>query len=147
MSQKEIEVILSRELASCLAVPIFIVDPDGTLIYYNEPAEAVLGSRFAETGEMPADVWGTIFMPTDEAGESIPPEELPLSVALAEQRPTHGDIWIRGLDGARHHIEITAYPLIGIGNRSVGGVAMFWEPENSERQAVGHARLDRHARS
>ena len=54
MSQQEIEVILSRHLAECLAMPIFIVDPAGNLIFYNEPAEAILGQNYNETGMMPA---------------------------------------------------------------------------------------------
>ena len=53
MSQKPIELILMRQLASTLAMPIFLVDADGTLAFYNEPAERVLGMRFEETGEMP----------------------------------------------------------------------------------------------
>ena len=52
MSQKEIEVILTRQLASYLAVPVLIVDTDGTLLYFNEPAEAIFARRFDETGEM-----------------------------------------------------------------------------------------------
>ena len=68
MSQKEIEVILTRQLASYLAMPIFIVDPSGTLLFYNEPAETILGRRFEESGEMPMDVWSTVFTPTDEKG-------------------------------------------------------------------------------
>ena len=35
MAHEEIEVILARQLASYLAMPIFIVDPQGTLLYYN----------------------------------------------------------------------------------------------------------------
>ena len=35
MSQKEIEIILMRQLASYLAIPIFIVDPALTLLFYN----------------------------------------------------------------------------------------------------------------
>src|SRR5262249_43344858 len=65
MSQKEIEMILARQLASCLALPIFLVDPSGALVFYNEPAEAILGRRFEETGEMPASEWSTFFSPTD----------------------------------------------------------------------------------
>ena len=37
MSQKEIEVILARQLASYLALPVFIVDLEGTLLFYNDP--------------------------------------------------------------------------------------------------------------
>ena len=60
MAQKAVELILMRQLASCLAVPVFLVDPEGTLLYYNEPAERLLGRRYDETGEMPASEWGTM---------------------------------------------------------------------------------------
>ena len=43
MAQHEIELILMRELASYLAMAIFVVDPEGELLYYNEPAERLLG--------------------------------------------------------------------------------------------------------
>ena len=47
-----IEIILSRQLADCLSMPVFITDTVGNLIFYNEPAENLLGTRFEETGEM-----------------------------------------------------------------------------------------------
>jgi hypothetical protein len=53
MAPKAVELILMRQLASYLAMPIFLVDPDGNLLYYNEPAEYLLGRRYDETGEMP----------------------------------------------------------------------------------------------
>jgi len=56
-SPKPIQIILARQLASSLAMPILIVDADGTLIYYNEPAETIFNQRFDETGEMPAAEW------------------------------------------------------------------------------------------
>ena len=90
-SQKEIEMILARQLASYLAMPIFIVDPQGNLIYYNEPAEGVLGRRFEETGEMPVEEWSTLFQPTDETGKPLAPESLPLVVALTQHSPAHRD--------------------------------------------------------
>ena len=124
---KDIEVILSRHLASCLAMPIFIVDPVGNLLFYNEPAELILGCRFEETGEMPANEWATAFMPTDESANQIPPESLPLMIALTERRPAHLRLWIRGLDGSRRHIEVTAFPLIGQAKQFLGAIAIFWE--------------------
>lgn len=66
-SPKPIQIILARQLASSLAMPILIVDTDGTLIFYNEPAEVILDQRFEETGEMPADVWSGRFAVADEA--------------------------------------------------------------------------------
>jgi len=127
MAQQEIEVILTRQLASYLVMPIFIVDPTGTLLFYNEPAEAILGYRFEETGEMPAEVWGTIFTPTDVENNPIPVSDLPLGIALQEQRPVHSGFWILGLDGVRRHIEVSAFPLVGMADRRLGAIAMFWE--------------------
>ena len=127
MSQQEIEVILARHLAEYLAMPIFLVNPAGDLIFYNEPAEAVLGTSYNETGIMPASEWSTIFQPVDQQGSPIPPEELPLLIALTLHRPAHKIFWIRGLDGAMRQIEVTAFPLIGQAHRFLGGIAIFWE--------------------
>ena len=109
MSQKPIELILMRQLASTLAMPIFIVDADGTLAFYNEPAERVLGMRFEETGEMPAAEWSTLWELTDVDGRPLTPEQLPLMIAIAERKPAHGKFWIRGLDGAVDHLDLGTF--------------------------------------
>ena len=49
-----IQIILMRQLAGYLSVPLFLVGPNGDLLFYNEPAEAILGRRFDETGAMSA---------------------------------------------------------------------------------------------
>lgn len=125
--QKEIEVILTRQLAGYLTVPIFIIDPDGNLLYYNEPAQSILGQRFEDTGEMSATEWGKIFTPMNEQGEPLPIDELPIIIALREHHPATLRFAIIGLDGARRLIDVTAFPLDGIGERHLGAVAMFWE--------------------
>ena len=127
MPQQEIEIILTRHLAEYLAMPVFIVNPAGDLIFYNEPAEAILGQTYNETGTMPASEWSTVFHPMDQDGSSIPPEGLPLMIALSEQRPAHKLFWIRGLDGVSREIEVTAFPLIGQADRFLGAIAIFWE--------------------
>jgi PAS domain-containing protein len=127
MFPKEVEVILMRHLAGCLAMPIFIVDPVGTLSFYNEPAEVILGKRFEETGEMPAQEWATLFQPTDKAGQPLSPEQLPLMIALQERRPAYNEFWILGLDGIQRCLGVSAFPLIGQADRFLGGVAIFWE--------------------
>ena len=131
MAQKEIEVILTRQLASYLAMPIIIIDSVGTLLFYNESAEMILGRRFEETGELSADEWVQTLVVTDEQGTPLAPETRPLLIALTEQRPTHCDMWIEGLDHVRRHIEITAFPLIGQAGRHLGAVSIFWEVEAS----------------
>jgi len=127
MAQKPIELILMRQLASSLAMPIFLVDADGTLAFYNEPAERLLGMRFEETGEMPAAEWSTLWDPTDLDGRPLAPERVPLMIAVAERKPVHVELWIRGLDGTRRRIEATAFPLMRLTNQVLGAVVLFWE--------------------
>jgi PAS domain-containing protein len=122
-----IEIILMRELAGHLATPIFVVDAQGDLLYYNEPAEKLLGSRFDETGMMPFAEWSTVFTPTDEHGNPIPPDGLPLAIAVQQHRPAHGDMWIRSLDGERRRLTVTAFPLKGQWGHHLGSAAIFWE--------------------
>lgn len=127
MAQKEIELILTRHLAEYLAMPIFIVDPAGDLVYYNEPAEAILGKRYVDTGGMKASEWSTMFEPFDEEGNALEPEDLPLMIAITKQTPAHSSFWIRGLDGDLHKIEVTGIPLVGQASRFLGAIAIFWE--------------------
>src|SRR5574339_1064519 len=112
MVAHEIEIILNRQLADCLSIPVFITDIVGNLIFYNEPAEEVLGKRFEDTGEMPVEEWATVFKPFDNNGEPMSPEELPLVRTLSEQYPCHKSFQIVSLKGEMQPISVTSYPII-----------------------------------
>ncbi len=127
MLQQPIELILMKQLAGYLTIPIFVVDQVGNLLYYNEPAEAILGFRYEETGEMPLHEWGSIFSPVDERGRPLDPGDLPLAMALQQQSPVRGAFSVRGLDDVRRSIEVLAFPLEGQGGRRLGAAAIFWE--------------------
>lgn len=122
----EIEIILNRQLADCLAIPVFITDTSGNLIFYNEPAEEILGSHYKDTGEMPVDVWGTIFNNKDEEGNALSPDELPLVKTLKNRLPYHKTFWIESLKGKAERISVTSYPIIGRSGKFLGAVAIFW---------------------
>jgi len=127
-SEHNLVLILARGLASSIATPMFLVDPEGTLVYFNEPAEGILGQSYAEAGELSSDEWGTMFYPEDpETGEKIPREVLPLMIALAERRPAHRSMVITAQDGVRRGIALTAFPLFARTDEFVGAVAIFWE--------------------
>lgn len=130
MPAYEIEIILNRQLADCLALPVFITDTKGNLIYYNEPAEEILGKQYDETGEMPVEEWSTIFKPVDEAGIAIPPEQLPLVKTLKNCYPYHKTFFIESLKGKREKISVTSYPIIGRTGKFLGAVAIFWESKD-----------------
>lgn len=127
--QLAIELILGRHLASYLGVPIFIVDPKGNMLYYNEPAEAILGIRFEETGRMPMAEWSRVFTPTDSDGTPIEPENLPLVIALQHGRPASDEFYIQGLDESTRHIQVIGIPVIGLTGKRLGAIAVLWEIE------------------
>ena len=116
-----------RLLAGHLATPILLVNPVGTLLFFNEPAEALLGKRFDETGEMLASAWAGTFEPTDPTGAPMATADLPFMVALRGDRPVHRTISIRGLDAIRRCIEVSAFPLIGLRHEHLGAVAALCE--------------------
>jgi PAS domain-containing protein len=124
-----IQIILIRQLAGYLSVPLLLVDPKGDLLFYNEPAETLLGRRFEETGPMPAETWSTAFTPVDEQGQAIAPEELPLMIALTTRRPAHKRYYIHGLNGVRRHIEVVAIPIAGLQREFLGATSLYWEIE------------------
>ena len=127
MAAYEIELILNRQLADCLSIPVFITDTQGTLIYYNEPAELLLGTRYDETGEMPVEMWSTIFKPMDESGMALAPEELPLVKTLKNCKPYHKTFHIESLKGKKEKISVTSYPILGRASKFLGAIAIFWD--------------------
>ena len=127
MPQQPIELILTRQWASYLAVPVWVWGAEGDLLYYNEAAEALIGRRYDEAGEMPLAELSAIFKITDSDGSPLSPEELPGAVALSKQRPAHRHVRFQGLDGVSRSIEVTAFPLHGQGGRQLGAVTFFWE--------------------
>jgi PAS domain-containing protein len=129
MPQLEIEVILMRQLASCLAMPILIVDPEGNLLFFNEAAELIFGRRFEEMDHLRRGEWSATFQPMTEDGKSPRREELPLFVATDMRQPAYRRGWIQGFDGVSRLIEGLAFPLTGHGDRFVGAVGLFWEVE------------------
>jgi PAS domain S-box-containing protein len=130
--QKSLVLILAREFASQLAMPMFIVDGRGDLVFWNEAAEKILGETFAEAGEMSAEELTETFRIENLAGEPLDKERRPVGKAVFKQQPTHATYRIRGLDGVWHTVEVTAFPLVTGGDDMSGAVAIFWEhPEET----------------
>ena len=122
-----IQLILIRQLAGYLSVPLFLVDPKGNLLFYNEPAEVILGRRFEESGAMSAEEWSAAFTPLDQERQPLPPENLPLRITLAKQRPAYRRFFIRGLDGVLRQVEVASIPITGLQGEFLGAAALFWE--------------------
>jgi PAS domain-containing protein len=129
MAQQPIELILLRLLASYLAVPVWIMDSGGDLVFYNEPAEKLLGRGFEEAGPISVGELADLFVTTAEDGSPLRSEELPVAIALLKEQPAHARLRYRGLDGAWRLVAVTAFPIVGQSGRHLGAVAIFWEAD------------------
>ena len=109
--QKNVVLILARELASNIATPMLVIDEVGTIVFFNEPAEKVLGASFASVGEVSAEEYDGEWATTDPDGNEISLLTGPLSRVVSDHTPAHRVIRVRGLDGVWHVIETTVYPL------------------------------------
>ena len=125
--QKHLVLILAREFASQLSTPVFITDAEGRIVFYNEPAEEVIGQTFAETGELAASEWFSRISVETVDGRPLHVDEMPGGIARREGRPVHSTLLITGMDGKRRVIEDTAFPLLGHDQEVHGSVAIFWE--------------------
>jgi len=124
--QKELVLILARAFASNLSTPTLLTDADGNLVFYNEAAEAVLGRRLSEIGEVPVDEWIMAFEPRTAEAEPLPPERRPDRIALDERRPAHLRFVVTSADGVEREIEVSAVPLFAHTDEFVGVIVFFW---------------------
>jgi PAS domain-containing protein len=124
-SQRPIELILARNLLSSLSTPAFLANAPGEIIFYNEAAGAMLGQRFEETGKISPEDWVSTFGPLSDDGQPIPLEQQPVTMALRGNRPGHAVYDIRSLGGARHTIEASGLPIVGIDGFQ-GAMVFFW---------------------
>jgi len=97
-------------------------------VFYNEPAERILGVRFEETGRIDADEADRLVELSDDPAAGPDGAGRPLLTALQQRRPIHARRWLlRRSDRVRLPVELTAFPVIDQEERVLGAVAMFWE--------------------
>jgi PAS domain-containing protein len=126
-AQKSLPLILAREFAANLATPLAILDEDGTLIFFNEPAERLIGQTSAEVGNLAERDWRSRFSAHRLDGTPVDDENQPTAVARRERRPTHDTLVYTMLDGQQRTLSVTAIPLLGREDEYAGIVAVFWE--------------------
>ena len=126
--QHSVELILVRQLASYLFVPVLVFDTTETVIFYNEPAERILGVRFEETGRIDREEADRLAELSVDPSAGPDDLERPLETALRQRRPAHARRWLlRRADRVRLQVELTTFPIIDHEERLLGAMAMFWE--------------------
>jgi phosphoribosyl 1,2-cyclic phosphodiesterase len=118
LPQQPIEMILLRQLAEHLAIPMWVIDGEGDLVFFNEAAEPTLGVRADDVDQMPFEAWTTAFAPDrggrPAAGQGPPRRDAPARFAPDHRRRRdrppdrdHGlppDRRPRGRDGLGDHV-------------------------------------------
>jgi PAS domain-containing protein len=122
-----VELILARQLASGLAVPVLIVDDRGDTVFYNEPAEAIFGRNFDEIDALPFEERARMLAPRRDDGQPLPVERLPGMMAMRERRPAHAEFYIHGFDGILRAVEATAIPVESAGGHVLGALIVVWQ--------------------
>jgi PAS domain-containing protein len=129
-AERPLELILARNLVSIISLAAVLVDVEGALVYYNEAAAEVIGSRFEERGLIPRADWSAEMGPVDAEGTPIPLDDLPLTAALRDGRPGYGQFFIRA-EGGLLEIVAGTLPLVGAtGNH--GALVVFWPVPKAE---------------
>jgi PAS domain-containing protein len=126
-AQKSLPLILAREFAANLATPLVVLDEKGTIVFYNEPAERIIGQTLGEFGNLTEGEWRSRFSAERLDGMPVANEDQPTAVARRERQPTHETLVYTMLDGRRHTLAVTAIPLLGREEELQGVVAVFWE--------------------
>ena len=126
MPQQAVELILARQLASGLAVPVLLVDNLGDTLFFNEPAEVMFGRRFDEVDALPFETRTALLAPRRAAGRPLPVEDLPGLRAMRERRPAHVACHMHGLDGILRPVEATAIPLESARGHVLGAFVVLW---------------------
>ncbi len=124
-SQKPLELILARNLLTSISTPAFLVDSEASVVFYNEAAAALLGRSFEDAGKMTADEWTTAFGPLDRDGNPMDVDQIPITTAIRDGRPAHGEFWIRSANGSEP-IEASAFPIVASPEGSSGAMILFW---------------------
>jgi len=132
-AQQSLQLILSRNLISTLSTAAFIVDPDRTVVFYNEAAGDFVGMSYEETGKIPLSELRAALAPVDSEGRPIDAAELPVAIAVREQQPVHETHRVRPAQGEERSVEILALPLIGPDERHEGTIVVFWPHAGGSR--------------
>ena len=132
MAQHEVELILARQLAGGLAVPVLLVDDRGDTLYYNESAEVLFGRRFDEIDALPFETRTALLAPRTADGRPLPVDELPGMRAMRERRPAHVAFHMHGLDGVLRPVEATAIPLESARGHVLGAFVVLWAQDSPD---------------
>ena len=124
---RPLELIMARQWMALLTTPTLLFGADGTLVYFNDAAGLILGRAFAESGTMSPTQWQAALRVEGEL-HAASPEATILGRALESDHATHRTLLLRAMDGARRQVNITTFPIQGVGQPGICGVMALLDP-------------------
>ena len=130
MAGPGIELILARSLAGSLSVPASVVDAKGTIVWFNDPAERLLGRRAEETLELdPAEIIELLDV-HDTDGKPLNPNDMPSLLAVKDGLPHLVKLLVNGADGTQA-VRAVALPLATPEGTVVGALVTWYREDPS----------------
>ena len=126
---KSLVLIRAKHLAESVTTPMLLIDAEGNLIFYNEGAEALLGTPFSDVGSIPASEWQAQFHVRGRDDAPFPLESMPGWIELQGERPGIGHVRLTTLDGTDHFIAVCAFPLFTAQRQFDGALVIFWKED------------------
>jgi hypothetical protein len=128
---RSLPLILARELAANLATPMFLLDADGTLVFYNEAAELMIGKTYAELGPITGSDFGDLLHLEAVGGGPMRKRDSPVGIAFNDREPSHKPLVATPFGSeSKKTWEVTAYPLFGRAGDMHGVLTVFWEAKS-----------------
>jgi len=127
-SGKPLLLIQARNLITNLALPGFLTDRDGGLLFFNDAAAEFLGQGFEEVGPLPRERWARQFGPFDDDGCPLAADNHPFARSLRDGRPVQGRFRLALGSDKPEQVELSAIPMLDP-DHFEGALIVFWPVE------------------
>jgi hypothetical protein len=121
-AHQPLEMILARQFASQLLIPMALLDASGEVLFLNEAAlELLVGGQ--DVGDAP--LWASeLFVDEDNR-----PSREPFRTVLQHGEPAHARLHLPAA-GPSQAVLVTAYPVRGTAMPLAGAMVVFWKENN-----------------
>ena len=127
---KSLALIRAKHLAESVTTPMLLTDREGTLIFFNEAAEVMLGVPFADVGPLGPQGWQKRFDVRGRDGSAFPLEAMPGWLELQTERPGMGHVVLRCADGSDAVLAVCAFPLFTAQRQFDGALVLLWKDDS-----------------
>lgn len=122
---RPLELVMARQWVALLTSPVLLFDATGSLAFFNEAAQVIMGRSFNECGALKPAEWHAMFRIEDASGTLVPQGQSALDEALTADGARQLTLLLRGLDGQRRQVGLATFPIRGLDRSKVGVMALL----------------------